>query len=138
MKKYETIDHTADLGIKIYGKDAKELFANAGYAFFDLFAELENVRADVEKEIIVEGGSWEDLMIEWLRELLYLAQAEEYIFTEFEIKEINVERLRAIAKGEKIDPDRHHVKTEIKAVTYHELTVEENAEGWTAQVIFDL
>ena len=103
MKKYETIDHTADLGIKVYGKDEKDLFANAGYAVFDLFAELKLVEIDCEKEIIVEGATWEDLMIEWLRELLYLSQGEEYIFKEFEIKEITCKSLKAIAKGTKID-----------------------------------
>jgi len=138
MEKYESIDHTADLGIKIRGTSLEQLFENAAYAMFDIMAELDKVNAKQFLEIEIQGEGMEELLIDWLRNLLYKFNGEEYLLKDFVVKEISEKNLRAKVGGEKLDLSRHSLKREIKAVTYHELEVKRTPEGWEAQVIFDI
>jgi len=138
MKRYDFIDHTADLGIKIRGTSLEELFENAAYAMFDIMAELDKVKTKQFLEIEIQGEGMEELLIDWLRNLLYKFNGEEYLLKDFEVKEISEKNLRAKVGGEKLDLSRHSLKREIKAVTYHELEVKRTTEGWEAQVIFDI
>jgi len=132
MEKYESIDHTADLGIKIRGTSLEQL------AMFDIMAELDKVNAKQFLEIEIQGEGMEELLIDWLRNLLYKFNGEEYLLKDFVVKEISEKNLRAKVGGEKLDLSRHSLKREIKAVTYHELEVKRTPEGWEAQVIFDI
>jgi SHS2 domain-containing protein len=138
MKRYRFIDHTADLGIIAYGRDEKELFANIAFALFDNIADLEAVREDEAVEIEVGGMGWEELLLNWLRELLYLQQVKDYLFKRFVLRELEENHLIGDANGERFNPQRHRLKIEVKAVTYHQLQVEKGKAGWQAQVIFDI
>ena len=138
MKKYELIDHTADLGVEIYGRDEKELFSNAGYALFDLFTDLTRVRKKISRHILVKGIDRADLMINWLRELLSLFNSEGYLFKQFVIEEIGKYFLSARLEGEEFCPGQHPIEYEIKAVTYHQAEVTRKEEGWISRVIFDI
>jgi SHS2 domain-containing protein len=71
-EKYKLIDHTADFGIHVYGADPEELFANAAEALFDVITEVEGLKDNDSCNITVSGNDWSDLMINWLREVLYL------------------------------------------------------------------
>ncbi|UCD84249.1 MAG: archease [Deltaproteobacteria bacterium] len=138
MKRYRFIDHTADLGIIAYGRDEKELFANIAYALFDNIADLGTVQKNEVVEVKVKGMGWEELLLNWLRELLYLQQVKDYLFKRFVLRELEESHLIGDANGERFDPQRHRLKIEVKAVTYHQLKVEKNRAGWQAQVIFDI
>jgi len=138
MKKYEFIDHTADLGIKIYGDSLKELFENAAYSMFDIIAELDKVKVRDFLEMEIEEEKTDELLADWLRELLYKFNGEGYLLRDFKIEEIGEKSLKARVGGEKLDLSRHPLKTEIKAVTYHQLEVKKTDKGWEAQVIFDV
>lgn len=138
MKRYRFIDHTADLGIIAYGRDEKELFANIAFALFDNIADLEAVREDEAVEIEVGGMGWEELLLNWLRELLYLQQVKDYLFKRFVLRELEENHLIGDANGERFDPRKHRMKLEVKAVTYHQLQVKKSKAGWQAQVIFDI
>lgn len=138
MNRYQQIEHTADIGILVEGQDIQELFANAGFAFFDLTWELEAVEERLFYPLELEEESLTDLLIGFLRELLYLNQAEDYIFKRFEIKAASDTRLEALAFGEKYDPGRHKGKEEIKGVTYHQARVEKKGDRYQARVIFDI
>ena len=136
-KKFEVIDHTADIGIAAYGASLSEAFANAAYALFSLMADLENV-ADVlccEAEATAENR--EDLLVAWLNELVYLFEVNNVLFKRFEIDELSETKLRARCYGERIDPERHKIKMAVKAATYHMLKVEER-DGYRVQVLFDI
>jgi SHS2 domain-containing protein len=137
-KKFRLLDHTADLGILVYGRDLEELFSNAGEAFFDIITDLRRVREDTEKTIRVESSSLEDLMVNWLGELLYLHDVDGLLFKSFSIDELNGGKMKARARGEAFQEERHVIKTEIKAVTYHQLQVKEERGGWMARIIFDV
>jgi SHS2 domain-containing protein len=136
MPRFEVIDHTADIGIAAYGSDLKEAFSNAAYGMFTLIADLEDVGNDVVREISLEAIDQEALVVGWLNELLYLFDVDRIIFKEFEIDRLGHRHLQAIARGERIDVSRHHLRTEIKAATYHTLKIEEG-DGVRIQVILD-
>ncbi len=138
MKKYETFNHTADLGIRVFGKTREELFANAGYAMFDILADLENVQVKEALKIKQEAPNVEELFLSWLSELLYQYNSKEMIFRKFAIDKLTDRAISAEAQGEKLDLRRHQLKTEIKAVTYHELKVQKIKDYWQGQVIFDV
>ena len=137
-KKYEFIEHTADLGFKVYGASLEELFAHAAEAFFEAMVALEGVAEGTERSVEVEADALDDLMVSWLSELLYLFDAERLIFKSFQVKRIENNRLEATIRGEVLDPARHEIKSGVKAVTYHQLYVKEKDGGWEAQVILDI
>ena len=138
MKRFEILDHTADIGIIVYGEDLKVLFENAGKAFFHLITDLRKVRRRTERKIVAKGESLDRLMVDWLSELLYLHDVENLLFKEFKVVSVGEDGLKAIAKGEPFQEGVHAIKTGVKAVTYHWLEVRKKNGGWRAQVIFDL
>ncbi len=139
-KIFDVIEHTADIGITGYGKDLKEVFENTAIGMFSLIADLNTVENKIQIEVEVEAEDLEGLMAAWLNELIYLAETKGLLFKDFQIMELSEERLKANALGQKIDPLRHTIKTEIKAATYHLLKLEESAGrgGPKSQVIFDV
>lgn len=139
MKKYTFVEHTADAGIKAYGKSLEELFVNAALATFATVVELDSIDENMSMEINVEADTLEELIVEWLRELLFQQEVEEIFFNRVKIQEITETNVSAIAYGEPIDLEKHEFNTEIKNVTYHKLSVKKIEDGtWQAQVIFDL
>ena len=135
---YKTFDHTADLGVEVYGRDRSQLFSNAGVALFDLISGINAIEARSALPVTVEGSDCEDLMVNWLRELLYLHQVKRYLLTSFVIHELDECLLKATVRGERFDARRHELLREIKAVTYHQLTIDQGEEEWTARIVFDI
>ena len=137
-KKYEFINHTADVGIKVWGESLESLFENAAYSMFDILTELDKVKVKESLGVEIEGKRTDELLADWLRNLLYKFNGEGYLLREFNIEEISKKGLKAKVRGEKLNLSRHTLKTEIKAVTYHGLEVKKTGQGWEAQVIFDV
>jgi len=138
MKRFEILNHTADIGVIVYGENLKALFENAGRAFFHLITDLRKVRCRTERKIVIGGESLDRMMVDWLSELLYLHDVENLLFKEFTVESVGEDGLKAIAKGEPFQGDAHVIKTEVKAVTYHRIEVRREKGRWRAQVIFDL
>lgn len=139
MEKYELIEHTADIGIKVKAKDLEELFKNTALAMFDIIAERRQETGDKKQESIFieqEAENLEELFINWLNELLFLSATKELIFSDFKINRLDENNLEAEIKG--CDIKNYKINTEIKAATYHELKLEKTASGWQAEVIFDV
>lgn len=137
-KRFEILDHTADIGLVVYGENLKALFENAGEAFFHLITDLRKVRRRTERRINLGGESLDRLMVDWLSELLYLHDVENLLFKGFNVESVGEDGLRAIVKGEPFQEGVHVIKTEVKAVTYHQIEVRQENGRWRAQVIFDL
>jgi SHS2 domain-containing protein len=138
MKRFKVLDHTADIGLIVYGEDLKALFENAGEAFFHLVTDLRKVRSRTERRIEIQGEILERLMVDWLTELLYLHDVENLLFKKFKVESIGKAGLKAMVKGEPFQEGVHVIKTEVKAVTYHRIEVRKENGGWRAQIIFDL
>jgi SHS2 domain-containing protein len=135
---YKTFDHTADLGVEIYGADPHQLFANAGTTLFHLISGGGAVEERAALSVTVEGSGYEDLMMNWLRELLYLHQVKGYLLCTFIIHDVDESILKATVGGERFDARRHELLREIKAVTYHQLSIKREQAGWTARIVFDI
>jgi len=135
VKKYELIDHTADLMVKAYGGTLEECFANAGYALFDQTVDLTGIRPAETFEVEAPGDGPEDRLYSFLSELLFLEDCDGVILCELEVR-FSGDRVVCKGKGEILDRNRHRIKSEIKAVTYHMLSVDSSEPSVT--VIFDV
>jgi SHS2 domain-containing protein len=138
MKHYNFIKHTADVGIKVYGKDKKSLFLNAAYAFFALITDLETIEPKNEVTVEVKGESLEEVFFNWLDELLFLFDTKGFVGCEIIIEKWDKIELFARIKGETFNPHKHPLNACIKAVTYHNFKVSQVNDHWEAKVIFDI
>jgi SHS2 domain-containing protein len=139
MKRYKILDHTADIGIEVWGKMKEEALANTVEAMFDLITDSENVSAVQAKQLSISGADTADMLINLLREALYLFHSQAWLCKRCEILELSADKVVAKVSGEPYDAKKHQLKMEIKAVTYHTLKIEEVAgKGWRARVIFDV
>jgi len=137
-KKYKFIDHTADFGMQVFGSDSQELFTNAALALFDVITEMDVLKGLDSCNITVSGEDWPDLMINWLREVLYLWNGKEMLVKSVQILSLSENKISAKIYFDAYMPDRHIINTEIKAVTYHQIQVKSSSSGWKAQIIFDI
>jgi len=133
-KRYETLDHTADIMVRAYGKTIEESFANAAYAMFDQLADLSNVENRQTLKLEIEGNEPEQLLVDFLSELLYIFDTELVLLSEFHLKYDGL-ILLVEAKGETIDKNRHMMRGAIKAVSYH--AIEIALDKGYVQVLFD-
>lgn len=136
--RYRLFEHTADLGIEIFGQDPGELLENGVFALFDLMTDLKAVRPEKSWRISVEGNAWDDLLVNLLREVLYMAAGEGILLREFSIRDVAKFRVTGFGTGEILDSRRHRMEMEIKAVTYHGLEVVRTKTGWKGRVICDV
>jgi SHS2 domain-containing protein len=137
-KRYRILTRSSELAIKVFGKSQAELFANSAFALFDLMTDVEKVEMRDQLPLEVEGVDRDDLMVNWMRELLYLYQASGYVLKEFKVLEAKETYVRGEVSGEKYDPDRHEMQREFRSVVHHKSRMEKTGDQWTAQVIFEL
>ena len=141
MKPFELLDiATADMAFKAGGKTLEELFQNCGTALTSIMTDERKVRPISEVKLKAEAHDLPALLFDFLSELLFFKDAEGLVFSEFELKirgEGGEFLLEGAARGEEWDRQRHEVRTEVKAATYHQMKVEKDGDGWTAQVVLD-
>ena len=138
MKKYTLIDHTADIGIKAYGKSLSEAFENAAKGMFDIITDKSDIDSVGQYDIELSADDLEQLLVDFLSELLYLNSAKSLVFGFFKVSlDQKQKKLNAKVFGEKFDFSKHKIGTEIKAVTYHMLEIKKNKK-YSLQVLFDI
>ena len=135
MMRYEMLDHAADVMVRCKGKDLEECFENAAYAMFDQIVDATRIEHTLTREIEISANDDEERLYSFLSELLFIMDCDSLVFNDFKVS-INNDKVRCIAKGEPLDVKKHHAKSEIKAVTYHMLSVDRNEPSVT--VIFDV
>ncbi len=139
---YEFTDHTADVAVELHADDRAGLFTEGLRAFTDTVTERKKVDADEGHDLEAEARSLEELMVEWLGELIYRFDVDGLLFRD--VNDVRIEetgdgfRLTGRARGEPYDEERHPLKVEVKGVTYHELEIEEDDGSWRGRVIFDI
>ena len=137
MKPYEYLEHTADMGLLVSGKNLSELLKNAAQGLFETIAVVDTIDATDSVEIRLTAESVEDLFVRWLDELIFQHETQEIFFKCADIKACSETTVAARVYGEPVNFDKHAVYTEIKSVTYHQLQVVRQCDGsWFAQVIF--
>jgi SHS2 domain-containing protein len=137
-KRYEQFSHTADIGVRVFGKTLKELFENAGFAMFDILADLEGIKGEITQDFELTAPNHEELLIAWLDELLYYFYAKNIIFYKFEVTKISEDVIVAKAFGRSISENRNRLKTEIKAATYYNLKIIKKDDYYEVDIIFDV
>jgi SHS2 domain-containing protein len=136
---YEHFEHTADLGVRVRAPDLETLFAEAAVALFAAVVEdLDAVEPREQTTIRVGGTDLAYLLFDWLRELLFRFEADHHVFSRFEVR-LGPDGLEGTAWGEPLDPGRHPLGHEVKAITYHGLRAQRTDDGgWLAEVIVDI
>jgi SHS2 domain-containing protein len=134
---YEVFEHTADLGLRIRAADLETLFAEAGQALVSLIVDVASIEPRQEATFRIEGRERDYLLFDWLNELLFAFEKDRLLYCEFTVA-FDAEGLSATARGEPLDPSRHELDHEVKAITYHGLKVRQEAGGWLAELIVDI
>ena len=136
---YTEIEHTADVGVELEAPDLNAAFERTAAAMFDMISDLDRVGSDWRRDVRVVGrsGDREHLLIRWLTELLFVHESEHVLLSTFHVLSIGPDAIEAEVAGERIDRERHALKIEIKAPTYHDLVIEQVSSGWRVRVIFD-
>ncbi len=133
--RYRLLEHTADAMVEVHGETLEERFANAAYAMFDQMTDVSKIQPTGEMRIQIETESMEQLLVDFLQELLFLHDAENLVFSRFDIT-LNGTKLDARIHGEEFDDERHTKRSVVKGVTYHKL--EFNDAQKTLVVLFDV
>ena len=129
-------DLTSDVMFEAYGKNLKELFENSALALFSIMCKVDNVKNEKIKIISVKGSDVEDLMINWLQELIGLVDIDEMFFSKFKIEKITETNLKAKIYGDEIRPEVGEVV--VKAVTYYGFNFEKTEKGYKVKVSLDV
>jgi SHS2 domain-containing protein len=133
MSRYEEIDHTADWAFRAYGSTLPELFENAAYALFALEGALD-ARSTLTRALHVQGIDREALLVNWLNELLFLQETKRETYQKFHITKFSDTALDASIHGASAQPTTKF----IKAVTFHDLKIEQTPNGWQATIVVDV
>ena len=136
--RFEFVDHTGDLGVRVSGESLPRLFEQAAEALTFILTDPETIRIKKTRKLLLKAKTDEELLITWLNEFVYLFDTEGLLFKVFEVLSIHDYHLEALAQGEIYIEGRHPIKTAVKAATYHQLKISRHQGVWTAQVIFDL
>ena len=137
-KTFRLFDHTADLGIEVFGETETALFAHAALALIALTTDLEKIASVTERHFSIRGEDRTDLFINFLREVLYLINGEGFLPREVHFDEFQPGFVRVKIRGESFNTEKHMIYKEIKAVTYHQASVEQTRKGWKGRVICDV
>ncbi len=134
----QLLDHTGDSRILVRAGDLEELFTRAAWGMFSIITDPNAVKPRQWESLVVTAPDREALLVRWLSELNLRHVTRHRLYSRFDIHELSDNQLVAEVGGEVIEPARHEVHTEIKAVTFHRLRLEQANEEWTAEIIFDL
>ncbi len=140
MKKYEQLDISGDIGLKIRGKTLEELFENAAEGMYSLITDTRQIKETKNIDIVTESSSLESLFVSWLNELIFHFDTYGFIGKAIKINNLNLQeyRLNASISGEDYNPQKHESKLLIKAATYHNLRIEKTGDIYEAEIIFDI
>lgn len=133
-RAFEEIDHTADRAFHIFGSDLASLFVNAAKALFCAGPPPASSAASVHRDVQVDGADRESLLVNWLNELLYLQEAHRESYCDFRIAEASERRILARVRGSR----QQSANRTIKAITFHNLEVRQESDGWHATVVVDV
>ena len=135
---YDTFDHTADVGLRVWGADLAELFEQAGGGLIELLVDPGTVRRARSVPIEAAGEEVEDLLVAWLSEILFAFDAESLTPVAVEVTSLEAEHIKGVLWGEDFDPARHQLRHHVKAVTYHNLGVRRLGERFEVRIVFDV
>ncbi len=135
---FEILDHTADIGLRAYGATLSELFINSALGLESIALDSNGLQPSHSYALSATAEDTEALLVNWLNEIVYFIDGKRVAFARFDITEITDRLVTAQGWGEPRDPIRHPARLVVKAATYHQLALTQTAQGWTAEVFFDI
>jgi SHS2 domain-containing protein len=135
---FEILEHPSDLGIEAHGATMAETFQNAAHGLMSVIAGASLIEPEEERLISLTGLDRENLFVRWMSEILFLYDAEKFLTTDVTFAVINDTSLKATILGQIYDATKHELKLDVKAITYHQLMIEEIDRSWTARVFVDI
>lgn len=131
---------TGDVAFEADGRTLEELFREAAIATFEVMVDTMGVEAKITRKVELKNEAVDGLLFDWLSELVYLKDAEAVLFCKFDvtIKKNDAYELKARVSGENINQQKHDLRSDVKAVTYHMFEVKKTGENWTARVVLDI
>ncbi len=142
MPRYKILPDVAiaDVCFETEGKDINELFENAAFATEDIMVDVKTVKPKAERTITLNQENLEDLLYDFLSELIFLKDAEGLVFASFsaKIEKNKTYCLTAVLKGEPIDRKMHALRADVKAVTLHMFKIEKKNDAWRCRVVLDV
>jgi SHS2 domain-containing protein len=138
VRPFDVLEHPADIGFRAFGNDLPDLFANAAMALLSIAGDPEAAEPREEYRIAVESGDRESLMVDWLSEVLYWFDGKRVAFHDLGVTMLTDSGLQAVAHGEPREHERHRARLIVKAVTYHQLKIEQRGGQWIAEIYLDI
>jgi SHS2 domain-containing protein len=132
------LEHPSDLGIEARGRTPAEAFINAATGLMSVILDISSVEARESREIQVSASDREQLLVKWLSEVLFLYDGQGFVPKEFLFTQFNQESLMAQVRGEMFSPAKHRTRMDVKAVTYHQLSVRAGEAGTVVRVFLDI
>lgn len=138
MRYYKLLEHTADLGVIVWGDSIRDLFIHSACAMSDIISDIQFVNPLISFYIKAEGIDKDELLKNWLSELLYCFHVKDILLGKFDIENMSDNSIASLVSGERIDRKRHILKHDIKAVTYHNLKITKKGNRFQTDIIFDV
>jgi SHS2 domain-containing protein len=135
---FEILEHPSDLGIEAHGSSMQEVFRNAAHGLVSVVAGASEIEPRQERMVVLRALDRENLMVRWLTEILYLYDAEKFLTADVKFETLTDTLLKATLLGEPYDVSKHELKLDVKAITYHQLKIEDHDGDWIARVFVDI
>jgi len=135
---FQLLEHPSDIGFLARGGSREEALAEASRALTTIMVDPSAIQLREERAVYVSGGDPASQVVNWLNEILFLFDAEGLALGEFTIEAWNDAGIQGRVYGERLDPERHELRTAVKAVTYHQFDLRQTPEGWELRVFVDI
>jgi SHS2 domain-containing protein len=135
---FEILDHTADIGLRVHGKSLADLFVNAALGLQSLALDMDQVMPKTAYPLEVTAEDLDALLVNWLNEIIYFIDGKRVALSRFDLDQIDDNHVAGTGWGEPRDPQRHAPRLVVKAATYHQLRIDRQPDGWTAELFFDI
>jgi SHS2 domain-containing protein len=135
---YHLLEHPADVGVEALGRDLKEAFEYAALGVTSIIVERSSVEPLERRFVSLKGSDPANLLVLWLSEIVYLYDGEDFLVSGANITRLVGEELEATLTGEKVDESKHRLKMDVKAVTYHQLNIDQTPDGVLVRVFLDI
>lgn len=139
--RYDYPEHTSDIYVQAYGKSLEEAFENAALGLTEIITDTSKIRPEQTVEEIAEAEDVQMLLYKWLEAILIRLDAEQMVFSSFKVKIERKEEkyvLKAVLKGERFKPGQHASRTHVKAITFHDMEIEESLGRARVKVLLDI
>ncbi len=129
---FRILEHPADVGLEVWGPDLPEVFRQAALGLTSIIVDPESVENHDRRTLSISGSDIENLMVRWLSEILYLYDGEGFLVSDVAVLRLSDSGMEATVKGEKVEAGSHQFRTDVKAVTYHQLHIALDKNVWIA------